>query len=42
MGIIGVGCLCFFRMQLAWPEQSFKIFNFLLGDDKFALMGNGQ
>jgi hypothetical protein len=24
-----------FRMQLAWPEQSFKIFNILLGD-KFA------
>jgi cytochrome c oxidase subunit 1 len=22
-----------FRMQLAWPEQSFKIFNILLGDN---------
>jgi cytochrome c oxidase subunit 1 len=35
MGIIGVGLSMLFRMQLAWPEQSFKIFNFLLGD-KFA------
>jgi hypothetical protein len=33
MGIIGMSML--FRMQLAWPEQSFKIFNILLGD-KFA------
>ena len=28
MGIIGVGMSLLFRMQLAWPEQSFKIFNF--------------
>jgi cytochrome c oxidase subunit 1 len=35
MGIIGVGMSMLFRMQLAWPEQSFKIFNILLGD-KFA------
>jgi cytochrome c oxidase subunit 1 len=35
MGIIGVGMSLLFRMQLAWPEESFKIFNFLLGD-KFA------
>jgi cytochrome c oxidase subunit 1 len=35
MGIIGVGLSMLFRMQLAWPEQSFKIFNVLLGD-KFA------
>jgi cytochrome c oxidase subunit 1 len=35
MGIVGVGLSMLFRMQLAWPEQSFKIFNVLLGD-KFA------
>ncbi|HLF53334.1 cytochrome c oxidase subunit I [Flavobacterium sp.] len=35
MGVIGVGMSLLFRMQLAWPEESFKIFNFLLGD-KFA------
>jgi cytochrome c oxidase subunit 1 len=38
MGVIGVGMSMLFRMQLAWPEQSFKIFNFLLGD-KFAPNG---
>ena len=38
MGIIGVGMSMLFRMQLAWPEQSFKIFNILLGD-KFAPNG---
>ncbi|MDG2433459.1 cbb3-type cytochrome c oxidase subunit I [Flavobacterium sp.] len=38
MGIIGVGLSMLFRMQLAWPEQSFKIFNVLLGD-KFAPEG---
>jgi cytochrome c oxidase subunit 1 len=38
MGIIGVGMSMLFRMQLAWPEQSFKIFNILLGD-KFARNG---
>ena len=32
MGIIGVGMSMLFRMQLAWPEESFKIFNVLLGD----------
>ncbi|WP_035669779.1 cbb3-type cytochrome c oxidase subunit I [Flavobacterium sp. 83] len=32
MGVIGVGMSMLFRMQLAWPEQSFKIFNILLGD----------
>jgi hypothetical protein len=31
-GIIGVGMSMLFRMQLAWPEESFKIFNILLGD----------
>lgn len=38
MGIIGVGMSLLFRMQLAWPEESFAIFNFLLGD-KFAPNG---
>ncbi|WP_339918958.1 cbb3-type cytochrome c oxidase subunit I [uncultured Flavobacterium sp.] len=32
MGIIGVTMSLLFRMQLAWPEESFKIFNVLLGD----------
>jgi cytochrome c oxidase subunit I len=32
MGIIGVGMSILFRMQLAWPEQSFKVFSFFLGD----------
>jgi cytochrome c oxidase subunit 1 len=32
MGVIGVVCQ-FFRMQLAWPEESFKIFNSFLGDN---------
>lgn len=35
MGVIGVSMSMLFRMQLAWPEESFKIFNVLLGD-KFA------
>lgn len=38
MGIIGVSMSLLFRMQLAWPEESFKIFNVLLGD-KFAPNG---
>jgi cytochrome c oxidase subunit 1 len=38
MGVIGVGMSMLFRMQLAWPEESFKIFNVLLGD-KFAPNG---
>ena len=38
MGVIGVGMSMLFRMQLAWPEQSFKIFNFFLGD-KYAPNG---
>ena len=38
MGIIGVALSLLFRLQLAWPEQSFKIFNVLLGD-KFAPNG---
>jgi cytochrome c oxidase subunit 1 len=32
MGIIGVLLSLLFRLQLAWPEQSFKILNFILGD----------
>jgi cytochrome c oxidase subunit I len=35
MGVIGIVMSLLFRMQLAWPEESFKIFNVLLGD-KFA------
>jgi cytochrome c oxidase subunit 1 len=32
MGVVGVIMSLLFRMQLAWPEESFKIFNILLGD----------
>jgi cytochrome c oxidase subunit 1 len=32
MGIIGVVISLLFRLQLAWPEQSFKIFSIILGD----------
>ena len=32
MGVIGVGMSILFRMQLAWPEESFKIFSFFLGE----------
>ena len=35
MGIIGILLSMLFRLQLAYPEQPFKIFSFLLGD-KFA------
>ncbi|KDN56826.1 cytochrome c oxidase subunit I [Flavobacterium seoulense] len=38
MGVIGISMSLLFRMQLAWPEESFKIFNVLLGD-KFAPEG---
>nr|WP_315249995.1 cbb3-type cytochrome c oxidase subunit I [uncultured Flavobacterium sp.] len=38
MGVIGISMSLLFRMQLAWPEESFKIFNILLGD-KFAPNG---
>ncbi|MCJ7756578.1 MAG: cbb3-type cytochrome c oxidase subunit I, partial [Gillisia sp.] len=31
MGIIGILMSVLFRMQLAWPEQSFAMFEFLLG-----------
>ncbi|EID76039.1 cytochrome c oxidase subunit I [Imtechella halotolerans] len=32
MGFIGIAMSILFRMQIAWPEQSFKIFEVLLGD----------
>lgn len=32
MGAIGIGMSVFFRMQIAWPEESFKIFEIFLGD----------
>ena len=32
MGIIGIAMSVFFRMQLAWPAESFKIFEIFLGD----------
>jgi cytochrome c oxidase subunit 1 len=32
MGIIGVIMSLLFRMQIAWPEQPFAIFDFLLGE----------
>ncbi len=35
MGIIGIGMSMLFRMQLAWPEESFEVFRFFLGE-KFA------
>ena len=31
MGIVGIGMSILFRIQLAWPEQSFAIFEALLG-----------
>lgn len=33
MGVIGVIMSLLFRMQLAWPGESFKIFSWLLGDN---------
>jgi len=33
MGLIGVGMSLLFRMQLAWPEESFKVFSWFLGDN---------
>ena len=35
MGVLGVGMSILFRMQIAWPEESFKVFEIFLGD-KFA------
>mgnify|MGYP003525034127 FL=1 len=33
MGIIGIVMSLLFRIQIAWPEESFKVFSWLLGDD---------
>jgi cytochrome c oxidase subunit 1 len=33
MGVIGIMMSILFRMQLAWPEESFKMFSLFLGDD---------
>jgi len=33
MGVVGVVMSLLFRMQLAWPGESFKIFSILLGDN---------
>ena len=32
MGIIGIAMSMLFRLQLAWPEEPFKIMEILLGD----------
>ncbi|MCF8713342.1 cbb3-type cytochrome c oxidase subunit I [Joostella atrarenae] len=32
MGVIGIAMSLLFRMQIAWPGESFKIFEILLGD----------
>lgn len=32
MGIIGIVLSLFFRMQIAWPEESFEIFKIFLGE----------
>jgi cytochrome c oxidase subunit 1 len=33
MGVIGVLLSLFFRMQIAWPEESFEVFKIFLGDN---------
>jgi len=33
MGIVGIVMSLLFRIQIAWPEESFKVFSWLLGDD---------
>lgn len=33
MGIIGIAMSLLFRIQIAWPEESFKVFSWLLGDE---------
>lgn len=33
MGIIGITMSLLFRIQIAWPEESFRVFSWLLGDD---------
>jgi len=32
MGFIGIAMSLLFRLQLAWPEQSFAVFDIFLGD----------
>lgn len=32
MGVIGIGMSMLFRMQLAWPEETFGVFKFFLGE----------
>ena len=32
MGVIGIAMSMLFRLQLAWPEEPFKIMEILLGD----------
>src|SRR5690554_7031483 len=32
MGVIGIMMSIFFRMQIAWPEESFKVFEIFLGE----------
>src|SRR5690554_1158748 len=33
MGVIGIAMSLLFRIQIAWPEESFKVFSWLLGDE---------
>jgi len=33
MGVIGIAMSLLFRIQIAWPEESFRIFSWLLGDE---------
>lgn len=39
MGIIGIGMSLLFRMQIAWPDESFRVFKWLLGE-RFAPDGH--
>ena len=32
MGVIGVAISLLFRLQLAWPEESFQVFKIFLGE----------
>src|SRR5690554_2709941 len=33
MGVIGIAMSSLFRIQIAWPDESFKVFSWLLGDE---------
>ena len=33
MGVIGIVMSLLFRIQIAWPEESFRVFSWLLGDE---------